>query len=36
MAKSKRVGRHSGRTSDWKKAVVTLAEGEKLDFLEEL
>ena len=34
--KQKRVGRHMGRTSDWKKAVVTLAEGEKLDFLEEL
>jgi len=34
--KQKRVGRFSGRTSDWKKAVVTLADGEKLDFLEQL
>lgn len=34
--KSKRVGLHTGRTKDWKKAYLTLAEGEKLDFLEEL
>lgn len=34
--KSKRVGKHSGFASDWKKAVVTLAEGQKIDFLEEL
>ncbi len=34
--KHKRLGRHFGRTSDWKKAYVTLAEGEKLDFLQEL
>ena len=34
--KSKRVGKYNGRTSDWKKAFVTLVEGEKLDFLEEL
>ena len=34
--KRKRLGLHSGRTNDWKKAFVTLAEGEKLDFLEEL
>ena len=34
--KQKRVGRHSGYTSDWKKAVVTLAEGYKIDFLEGL
>ncbi len=34
--KKRRVGRFSGRTSDWKKAVVTLAEGQKLDFLEQL
>ena len=34
--KSKRVGKHIGHTSNWKKAVITLAEGEKLDFLEEL
>lgn len=34
--KKKRVGKHMGRTSDWKKAVISLAAGEKLDFLEEL
>jgi large subunit ribosomal protein L23 len=34
--KTKRVGKNTGKSSDWKKAVVTLAEGEKLDFLEEL
>jgi len=34
--KTKRVGRHVGRTQDWKKAVISLAEGQKLDFLEEL
>jgi large subunit ribosomal protein L23 len=33
--KEKRVGRHLGRTSDWKKAIVTLTEG-KINFLEEL
>lgn len=33
--KRKRVGRFFGRTSDWKKATVTLAEG-KINFLEEL
>ncbi|MBU0485818.1 MAG: 50S ribosomal protein L23 [Proteobacteria bacterium] len=34
--KSKRVGKHFGRQSDWKKAVVTLSEGHKIDFLEKL
>lgn len=33
--KQKRVGRLVGRTSDWKKAYVTLAEGE-INFAEEL
>lgn len=33
-AKYKRVGKNVGRTSEWKKAVVTLAEGERLEFLE--
>jgi large subunit ribosomal protein L23 len=33
--KQKRVGRHFGRTPDWKKAIVTLSEG-KINFLEEL
>ena len=32
--KEKRMGRTSGRTSDWKKAVVSLAEGHSIDFLE--
>ncbi len=27
--KEKRMGRHSGYTSDWKKAIVTLQQGEK-------
>lgn len=34
--KQKRVGKHTGLTSNWKKAYVSLAEGQKLDFLEEL
>ncbi len=34
--KQKRVGRMVGTTSDWKKAIVTLAEGHKIDFLEGL
>ena len=32
--KLKRMGRHQGRRSDWKKAVVTLAPGHKLDLVE--
>jgi len=28
--KERRVGRNSGRTSDWKKAIVRLKEGEKM------
>ena len=34
--KQKRVGKFIGQTNNWKKAFVSLAEGEKLDFLEEL
>ncbi len=34
--KKKRVGKHFGHTNDWKKAIITLSEGQKLDFLEEL
>jgi large subunit ribosomal protein L23 len=34
--RQKRLGRHIGKTSDWKKAVVTLEEGHKVDFLEGL
>lgn len=32
--KKKRLGRHEGRRRSWKKAMVTLMPGEKLDFLE--
>lgn len=32
--KIKRMGRFSGKRSDWKKAIVTLKEGQKLSFLE--
>lgn len=34
MGKRKRMGRHEGKRPDWKKAIVKLKEGEKLDFLE--
>ena len=30
--KTKRRGRHIGRRSNWKKAIVTLAEGQEIDF----
>ncbi len=32
--KTKRMGKHEGKRPDWKKAIVTLKEGEKLDFIE--
>jgi large subunit ribosomal protein L23 len=32
--KKKRMGRYEGRRPAWKKAIVTLKEGEKLDFIE--
>lgn len=32
--KLKRFGRFEGKRSDWKKAIVTLKKGEKLDFIE--
>ena len=32
--KTKRRGAKTGRRSDWKKAYVTLAEGQELDFVE--
>jgi len=32
--KYRRVGRHEGKRSNWKKAWVTLKEGEKIDFVE--
>ena len=34
--KSKRVGKHTGTTNDWKKAIISLKEGQKMDFLEQL
>ena len=32
--KPKRVGRFQGRTSDWKKAIATLKEGQTIEFFE--
>lgn len=32
--KTRRFGRREGRTSDWKKAIVTLAPGETISFFE--
>jgi large subunit ribosomal protein L23 len=32
--KIKRVGRNRGRTRSWKKAIVTLVPGQRLDFIE--
>ena len=32
--KYKRVGKNLGKTPDWKKAIVTLVEGDRIDFLE--
>lgn len=32
--KARRVGVHSGRKSDWKKAYITLKEGQKIESLE--
>ncbi len=34
MGKVKRLGRHSGRRSAWKKAIVKVAEGQKIDIYE--
>lgn len=34
MGKRKRVGRNVGRTASWKKAMVTLREGDRIEFLE--
>ncbi|MCK5438086.1 MAG: 50S ribosomal protein L23 [Desulfobulbaceae bacterium] len=34
--KKKRVGKYIGHTSNWKKAVVTLKEGYKIDFRKDL
>lgn len=32
--KKKRLGKFEGKRPDWKKAIVTLKKGEKLDFIE--
>jgi len=32
--KAKRVGKHVGRRPDWKKAIVTLREGDSIDLFE--
>ena len=34
LGKRKRMGRTEGRTSSWKKAIVTLKEGDRIDFFE--
>jgi large subunit ribosomal protein L23 len=34
QGKKKRMGRNSGKRSDWKKAIVTLAPGERVEFFE--
>jgi large subunit ribosomal protein L23 len=32
--KKKRIGRYIGRRSNWKRALITLAPGQKIDFFE--
>jgi large subunit ribosomal protein L23 len=34
LGKTRRVGRNLGRRSDWKKAYVTLAKGQTIDFFQ--
>jgi len=34
LGKTRRVGKHAGRRPAWKKAYVTLAEGQRIDFFE--
>ncbi len=34
LGKRKRVGKNVGLTSDWKKAIVTLQEGDRIEILE--
>ena len=34
LGKVRRVGRHAGRRPGWKKAYVTLAEGQRIEFFE--
>ncbi len=33
-SKTRRMGRHTGETSEWKKAIVTLADGDTISFFE--
>ncbi len=32
--KSRRIGRHTGRRAEWKKAIVRLAKGQSIEFFE--
>lgn len=34
LGKVKRLGRRQGKRPDWKKAIVTLREGDRIDFFE--
>ena len=34
QGKKRRMGRHSGKRPDWKKAIVTLAPGERIEFFD--
>jgi large subunit ribosomal protein L23 len=34
LGKTKRMGRYSGKRPDWKKAVITLKEGDKIEYFE--
>ena len=34
QGKPKRLGRFAGRRKDWKKAIITLKEGDRVDFFE--
>ena len=34
--KIKRLGRFSGKRADWKKAIVTLAEGDSIDLFDQV
>lgn len=36
LGKTKRVGRSAGRRPNWKKAYVTLAEGQRIDFFDNM
>lgn len=36
VGKVKRLGRYSGKRADWKKAIVTLAEGDSIDLFDQV